>query len=489
MFLIEDADMRARYSITRRKRSWYIAYLEGVIDAFDRRRDTEVYVLSVGDGPRLFGLEARRRQRQMAAEGRWLRYHELIGPEMLEASTAREPERRAAWEQLAADPGFVGAFSYRGVSLWEALAGLLGEIFLGTHAAPIYHGAFERALRQVRPDLLVTYNFEGYFRRWMPVPVKLGVPTLGVQQALGPYLHAHDHRLAGYSTPSAPRDLGVAVPDRVAVWGQRDVTYFTEYGHRRGYAIETGYPRTDTYVRERGRVARQGVRRWLEVPRGAPVIAYTSVLSVLQTGLMQEHMWLQTFRDLVALADERGAYVLVKPWGGDDLAAIRDAVECFGSDRVRYIEPRIDVHNAELLAVVDVLVGTFSSIFAEAVIMDVVPVLLDYPMAAYYFGPEVARYEEMALRAQAPDEVPELVRRALDASARTRRQLRTRALRAMRPLFGPLDGQAADRIAQAGIELARAGRFAAPSDIASDGHPSADPAAEETLAAQEGGAL
>jgi len=40
----------------------------------------------------------------------------------------------------------------------------------------------------------------------------------GVQQALGPYGHAIDHRVAGYVRPGETGD-GFRIPNRLAIWG------------------------------------------------------------------------------------------------------------------------------------------------------------------------------------------------------------------------------------------------------------------------------
>ena len=458
MLLVEEADFKQRRNLSRGGWSEYNPYFEGIIDAFARADRCDVWIVAKGSAtPLVNPIDRFRRWRRRRQLGDWLHINDAITGEMRAAGASAEKQRLNEWRRLVESDAPRRGFHYRSIDLWPIFADDARVGYLSIAETSVEREAFSGVLDAVSPDLVVAYNFEGVFRRWTPEAIVRRIPLLGVQQALGPYGHALNHSATGYSRPLAPRNGAVPTPDVVAVWGERHVRELRDFDYPAANLALTGYARTDTYINEKDTIDRNAVRRALGIgDPSARIIVFTLVWRVLGSGLMLDEHWLQTFRDLIAITEsDPSLYLIVKPWGGDDMELIQRATAAYGTPKVIYVDPRAEMHNVELLAVSDILIGTFSSIFAEAVIMDVIPILLDYPETTYYFGADyVAQYAELSWRATSPSEACLKVRDALDATDDARAAFHERALAALPTIFGPVDGRAAERIAEIGLNLA-----------------------------------
>jgi len=246
------------------------------------------------------------------------------------------------------------------------------------------------------------------------------------------------------------------MPDRIAVWGERDLQLSTSYGHVAETLALAGYPRSDTFVNEKGRTPRERMLRRLDLPPDARVIIYSAVLRVLGGPLIRDEQWRDTLAALVGVTRESpGLHVLVKPWPGDDTERIRILMDAVANERVSYLDPGIDLHNVDILGVADAVVGTFSSLLGEALLAGAVPVLMNFPEARYYFGDEVERYSRIAVWASSARGAGRAVRRIVAGGSEYRERFAESALPELRYLFGPLDGHSADRVVAAGLELTK----------------------------------
>lgn len=312
-----------------------------------------------------------------------------------------------------------------------------------------------RLLQRVRPKVLFLYNWEGVFRPLTTAARFLGCRVVGVQQALGPYLHALDHREVGYFSASNPQ--GFAIPDRLAAWGEFHAQKFADYGYTPSGIAVTGYARLDKHgqVAQRRQSIREQTCRLLKLPLNARYLLFTGQSRVLDTVILRDESFVATLDCLCSLAAEFDFKIIMKPWASDDLDMFQKAVS--DNPGLVFVAPQnVLVSNAALLSVCDWLVGTFSSIVGEAILSGASGVMLDYLESRYYFDlPHVEIYRSLVPFVGCPEELDSVLRPLIeDESARVQAVQRARA--AMGPIFGPCDSQAASRIAD--LVLAEAGR-------------------------------
>ena len=455
--LIDEGNIRARRSVGVHGSGPYNPYFEGIEAAFRSASGTSVTVLSYGDAPGSRTMAGRIAQlrRSVRPRGGRIALRSYLNERDFERADLARASRQRELAILRNDAGLRAAWRYADIDLWPAMADVFETMFdLAAYAEP-YDRALGRIVDLIHPDVVVTYNYEGVFRRLLPAVIRRGIPVLGVQQALGPYVHALGPSPSGRDRALAREPLGVPMPDRIAVWGERDVQLLRQYGHDGGSIVRTGYARSDTFIREHV-VKRERVLRRLRVPADARVIVYSAVLRVLDGPLLSDDRWRDSLAAVLrASADARDVEVVVKPWPGDDTERIRFLMDSVADEHVHYADPAIDLHNAELLGVAEAVVGTFSSFLAEAVLAGAVPVLLDFPEARYYFTDEVEAYRSISLKASSPRRAGAIVRTILAGGQTYREDFRRAAIGDLQRIFGPLDGHAADRIVSAALDLAR----------------------------------
>jgi len=213
------------------------------------------------------------------------------------------------------------------------------------------------------------------------------------------------------------------------------------------------------FLREARAVLRPKVLGRLDLPRNARVVIYSAVLRVLGGPLLRDDQWRDSLKAICELRDDIPELrIVVKPWPGDDRDRLQRLMDEVADERVLYVDPDVDLHNVDLLSIADCVVGTFSSFLGEALLARAVPVLLDLPGTRYYFGDEVEHYRGIAMWASSPRGARNAVRRVVIGGEEFRDGFVRAAWPRLREIFGPLDGEAAKRIASAGIELLESAR-------------------------------
>ncbi len=309
-------------------------------------------------------------------------------------------------------------------------------------------------LERVKPKAIFAYNWEGVFRPLVTAARVKGCRVVGVQQALGPYLHALDHRETGYIGPNNPQ--GFAIPTKVALWGAIHRHEFLEYGYPPDSIAVPGYARLDNHfhVKDNKRRIRERACAQLGLDPNERYLLFTGQSRVLDTIILRAEHFTGALRLLCRLANEFGFRIIMKPWTSDDMSMVERAAHA--NPGVVYVAPQnVLVANADLLAVSDWLVGTFSSIVGEATLAGNACVLLNYPESRYYFDlPHVEHYRAMIPFVDRPEDMESVLRPLLESEP-ARTAVVDRAQAAMHDIFGPCDGKAAERIVN--LVLAEAG--------------------------------
>lgn len=306
-------------------------------------------------------------------------------------------------------------------------------------------------LARVQPKVVFAYNWEGVFRPLTTAARVRGCRVVGVQQALGPYLHALNHQETGYYCASNP--LGFAAPTKVALWGQTHQEEFLAYGYASENIEITGYARLDKHfhVKDKRQQVRRLVCECLGLNPDERYLLFTGQSRVLDTILLRAEHFAAAIKTMCRLAQEFGFKIIIKPWTSDDMGMIEKAVQA-NPGLVTVAPQNVLVSNSDLLATTDWLVGTFSSIIGEATLAGNACVLLNYPEARYYFDlPHVELYRSMIPFADEPEDLEAVLRPLIENEA-VRTAHVSKAQNCMHGVFGPCDGQAANRIAQLVVE-------------------------------------
>lgn len=446
LVVVDRGNSRRRVALGSGRRSSYNPYLEGVVDALRAQPGGHrVVVVYYGAEPGGRVVRAARRLVRLVRPGD-VPITDVIDPALWRAA-ARWGKVDAETGRAIADPGGLGQFLiYRGVPVLDALRPDLRTAFEILNERRLYVEAFRSLIRTVKPTVTVAYNWEGVFRPLTEAAFREHAVLFGVQQALGPYGHAIDHHTAGYVRPGEIGD-GFRLPNRLAIWGDVHAGILHRYNVPSEIPVVTGYPRLDAFARVRP--ARRALRRRLQISDPhARLVVFTVVLRVIGTPLVREADYVRMFDDLVSITDaEADVHIVVKPWPGDAMGRVREIVWARGNRNVRFLSADSDLHNADLLAGADVLVGTFSSIVGEAVVAGCIPIMVDPPEARYYFGDEhVAHYEGMT-RIVEPSAVRSAVLEELGRPTQERTRIREQALLRVERIFGPADGRSAERVA------------------------------------------
>lgn len=306
-------------------------------------------------------------------------------------------------------------------------------------------------LARVKPKVIFAYNWEGVFRPLTTAARAKGCRVVGVQQALGPYLHGLNHRETGYYSKSNPQ--GFATPTKVALWGQIHQQEFLTYGYSPESIEITGYARLDKHyqVKDNKQQARILACARLGLDPSRRYLLFTGQSRVLDTIILRAEHFIGAMETLCRLAEEFNFQIIMKPWTSDDMSMVEQAAQA--NLGLVFVAPQnVIVSNADLLSVSDWLVGTFSSIIGEATLVGNACVLLNYPEARYYFDlPHVEHYRSMIPFVDQPEKL-EAVLRPLIESESIRAAAVSRAQSCMHDIFGPCNGQAARKIAQIVLE-------------------------------------
>lgn len=401
------------------------------------------------------------------AEGVIETLREQLGDKCLVLSRRIAPESYEGWDFLeSALPPLVlkplpALFEAALSEIFQSSLSIIGDYFSLDNLREIMilrlaeYDLYLQLLQRVHPKVLFLYNWEGVFRPLTTAARFLGCRVVGVQQALGPYLHALDHREVGYFSAANPQ--GFAIPDKVAAWGEFHARKFADYGYAPSSIAVTGYARLDKHgqVAQRRQSIREQTCRLLKLPLNARYLLFTGQSRVLDTVILRDESFIATLDCLCSLAAEFDFKIIMKPWASDDLDMFQKTVS--DNPGLVFVAPQnVLVSNAALLSVCDWLVGTFSSIIGEASLTGTAGVMLDYLESRYYFDlPHVEIYRSLVPFVGCPEELDSVLRPIIENES-ARAQAVQRARVAMGPIFGPCDSQAASRIAE--LVLTEAGR-------------------------------
>src|SRR5207245_2199680 len=137
-----------------------------------------------------------------------------VTPDLLREAERWSRSHRETGEAILERGGLGSVFEYAGVPLLDPLRRDLATLFSILNDRQIYVHAFRSLFQRLSPSVVVAYNWEGVFRPLTEAAIQMGVPLVGVQQALGPYGHALDHRVAGYVQPGGAGD-GLRIPTKL----------------------------------------------------------------------------------------------------------------------------------------------------------------------------------------------------------------------------------------------------------------------------------
>lgn len=303
---------------------------------------------------------------------------------------------------------------------------------------------YNDVLDKIKPKILFTYNWEGVFRPLIAAAKIKGCKVVGMQQALGPYLHALDHKMVGYDG----EENGFPIPDKFLLWGNTHWKKMISYGYSEDHLLVTGYPRLDRHHNIQSGVESKRAEycKMLGLDPDKRYLIFTGQHRVLDTALILRDKYQATLNSLVELSLEYDFYIIIKPWSGDDMSYISSFCENEVSGRVFVAPQDVVLHNADLLSICDWCIGTFSSFLGEAILSGVASLMLDYPEARYYFGSHhQVIYEGLLPFVNTPDDLKEALIPLLESQEKCM-QLIESGRPVLENLFGPCDGKAAERV-------------------------------------------
>lgn len=350
---------------------------------------------------------------------------------------------------LKYDKNLKSSLKYDGIDLSYVFIEDMVNYYIESSDAILYIELFSDMIEKIRPSIVVLYNYEGVFRKLVAACLLKKIRSIGIQQALGPYVHALNKLEYGIRNLKNENKYGFPVPEKIALWGTRHKENFLNYGYNNDMLELTGYCRLDTNVKEKPNLDPRVLKRRIGLPANSKVIMFTATLRPLGISVTLEDNFIKTIRELKKITEDfKNTYVLVKPWGGDELDSIVDLIRSHGNNKFIFVAPNTEIHNVELLAMTDIMIGSYSSIFAEAIAMGCDCIFLDYPEARFYDEVEhIKLIDGFVTSIQNPHQVYD----AIAKSSNKKSIISTDFNR----IFGPLDGLSATRISKMIVSLAK----------------------------------
>lgn len=432
VLVVQDlGDIRRRYNQRSSKISFYNPYLEGML--FEGR------VVSV-----YYGSTKHVDLQTEIKHNNHIKLSDLMDKDII-ISVYKEHEAAVEhWKKVKVN--ISQKMTIYGINVWEVLEENFDlAIENSLKDKLLYYKVFSYVIKHINPSKVVLYNFEGTLRPLFLAAKKMNVETVTVQQALGPYGHALDTRERCMITKDK-KELRSPSPDSFCVWSQFSKENLMDYGYDSKSINIAGYLRLDTFYREKAREKRLEVLNFFSIePGNNPfVIIFTAMYSVIGTAIITMPQYIKTLKILGELIERYdNVYILVKPWHGDSLNKL---VELFirgiktGSDRIIFLDPKTELHNADILSVGNVLVGTMSSIYAEAIALDIETILLDFPASRYYFEDKyMDQFKCLSHCVKNTDELMQTLENIIHEN-RSRRSIDSSYL------FGPVDGKSKERL-------------------------------------------
>ncbi|GEM_PF-6169770 len=447
ILIICEADaIKNRRSLVNYKKSQYHPYLENLPQALQivaQREKLEVFCLYHGtsflkipkliDGKHSLTFSGFLKKKHFEAENEFTRLISEFNNELND------------------DENFKKSFIFKGIDISEFLIKDLCDCYTNTIKSILSFEIFVDIVEKIKPLVVVMNNYEGTFRNIVAACILNQIPTVGVQQALGPYIHALNKLEFGLQNIESKNKLGFPIPEKIALWGKTHEKNFLSYGFKPNMLDVTGYCRLDTFVNEKSSLYQGLLKERLGLPKNCRIIIFAGTFHPPGVYVTLEDNFIKTIKQLVKITQEiPQTFVLVKPWSGDKINHIIELVQKFGNEKFVFVHPSTDIHNVELLAISDVLVGSFSSIFSEAIAMNCPVIFMDYPESQFYDeSNHIKLVKDLVTKIERPDQIYEYVIKLLDSKKNGF------VSDAFTDVFGPLDGQSSRRIAEIAISLAK----------------------------------
>lgn len=252
--------------------------------------------------------------------------------------------------------------------------------------------------------------------------------VIGMQRVLGPYT---------FSLNIKGAEGLIRQPDKMLVWSK----FHEQCLRRLGYECDLeriGMFKLKTYAGFK-QLDRGDIRRRLGIPEARPVIMFSAVQRIIDYTLIGRWKFVEMIQDLAELTHRSQAFVLFKPWPGEEVGFIASIVSPLMRDNYMLVDDKVTeaFHNVELLNASDFLVSTMSSFIGEAFFFDVMPVLVNTRAAETYFSREYTReFRRFCLVKDEQVRLREVLRPLLPLRAEQRREFFERGRSAFVHMFG-----------------------------------------------------
>lgn len=445
LVVCESAGIKHGRSLVDYEKSIYHPYIENISDSLEkieRKEGLNTTYAYYGGG----FLETN----HISPNNAWIHFSEFMNQEHVDASERFKEKVRNFTNRLKNDTNLIASLSYQNIKLDDVLLDDLLDRYVASSDSILYMEVFSEILKKLRPSVVVMNNYEGVFRMVVAACVLANVPVIGIQQALGPYVHSLNKLQHGIRNQKLKNKFGFPVPDKIVVWGDAHKENFCNYGFNYDMIKVTGYCRLDTFVNNKQSINKVHIKKKLGLPKNSKVIMFVG--TYCPRGFIEtlEDKFVRTILELRKITEKfSNAYVLVKPWAGDELDSIKEFVRNYGNDKFMFVDPNTEIHNVELLAITDVILGSQSSIFAEAIAMECYPIYMNYLEEKAYQEDGVKLIEKFAQNIGAPEETYDAVSDALVANKKGLPN------EEFNKIFGLLDGRSSERIANEIVELAK----------------------------------
>ncbi|HZS74772.1 MAG TPA: CDP-glycerol glycerophosphotransferase family protein, partial [Candidatus Nitrosotalea sp.] len=380
LVLCEAGAVRTRRSLVDYHKSQYHPYLENIPQAIRKKAEKEkLEVRCLYYGSSIIGSP------NLLDEDSILKFSDFLRNKHLDVQNNFNKKINEFIEKLSDDNNMRTALNYHMIDLSYFIIDDLINLYKNAGHFILYLEIFQDVIDKIMPTIVVMNNYEGVFRNIVASCIMNNIASVGIQQALGPYVHALNKLDYNLKSLQNNNSLGFPIPQKIFLWGKAHEKNFLRYGFDKNILNVSGYCRLDTFVNERSHIDPILIKKRLEIPEDSKIILFAGTFHPPNVYVTLEDNFIKTIKELEKVTQSMpSTYVLVKPWSGDKINNIIELVKKFGNDKFIFVHPSTEVHNVELLSITNVLIGSFSSIFAEAAIMGCNIIFMDYPEAIFY---------------------------------------------------------------------------------------------------------
>lgn len=437
LLLCETGAIKKRRSLINYKKSKYNPYIENIPEILTGIAGDKIPVICAYFGGSIF------KSYNLMNKENSINFTDYLEKKHWEIQDKFKKEICEFASTLKNDYNLKNSLNYKGLNLEDIFLNDIVNYYQSSSDRILYLELFCDMIKKLKPSVVVMSNYEGVFRQIVASCIIENVQTVGIQQALGPYIHGLNKLEFGIRNLKHTNEFGCPVPDKIALWGDSHEKNFLSYGYTKEMLKVTGYCRLDTYVRESNTIKHSTIKKRIGISANSKVIMFTGTYRPFGIIIITlEDNYIKTIKELVKITEDyNDTYVLVKPWAGDDINTIISLVRYFGNSKFIFVQPTTEIHNSELLSITDVVVGSFSSIFGEGVLMGCNCILMSYPEEKYYDEFEFLKLLDGYVDSvESPDQVYNVVSSAL------RNNVKPKINKNFSDVFGPSDGFSSDRI-------------------------------------------